>query len=136
MTAACRIERWRGYFTSRFYAVADDGAPLLESAPFRLGAASVSPDHATAKQAHADLLAALAAAGWQPDEAGPDWYATRLIRALGGESETARKLTVVAPQERVEPPSPIALARPTAVPLRGSVLLAAAIAVIGVRRLR
>jgi hypothetical protein len=102
MIETCRIERWRGYFTSRFYAVADDGAPLLESAPFRLRAASVPPDHATAKQAHADLLAALAAAGWQPDEVGPEWYATRLVR-----SETSRKLTVVETEGRVEPSSSI-----------------------------
>jgi hypothetical protein len=157
---ACRIARWRGYVASRFYAVADNGEPLLESAPFRWRAASLPHDLATARQAHAELLAALLAAGWLADGAdGPEWYATRFVRAPRGDSVAAPKLTVVTEESAVptstrslgrgEPPLPITLANPKDMPPRNgtpvrttgllpriSVLLAAAIAVIATRRLR
>jgi hypothetical protein len=159
VSEACRIERWRGYVASSFYAVADDGEPLLESPAFRWRAASLPPDLAPAQQAHAELLSALNAAGWRADGAnGPEWYATRFVRGLAPERMIiAQEPAATTPSAQlpgrslslVEPPSTIALAEQIAVlrrsvaPVRTGdllsrsfVLLAAAFAVLCVRRLR
>ncbi|MGH2935431.1 MAG: hypothetical protein ACRDL2_13090 [Gaiellaceae bacterium] len=115
----CRIARWRGYVTSRFYAVTDEGE-LLESKPFRWRRAAPPPESKKARAAHDELVARLEADGWARFEGGRLWYATTLTRtvAVPVSGQTAVQTTpvpappvVAAPQkvvqeEVVEEPEP------------------------------
>jgi hypothetical protein len=111
----CRIERWRGYVSSTFYARTTQDA-LHESKPFRWRRAEVPPDEGAARAAYDDLVARLRDDGWQPYEQGRVWYATTFARTV--------VLPVAAPLPRTAvptlPPPPAAApspARPSAAPL-------------------
>jgi hypothetical protein len=71
----CRIERWRGYLTSRFYVVTDE-ATLIESRPFRWGRPEPPPESKNARAAYDQLVERLQAEGWTRLEEGRVWYAT------------------------------------------------------------
>ena len=149
----CSIERWRGYFSSAFLALSEDGEPLLLSRSFRWRGASPPPDAPPARRAYDGLVAQLAALGWRSDgAAGPEWYAAQFVRAV------ERSPTAQAPW----PTGVVALERPTtaftprlsatatftAVPPRSAtsaaggsrrwrrLLLVAVVAVVGTRKLR
>lgn len=77
----CRVERWRGYVTSSFYAISDAGVVLAESPSFRWRRKQAPPDRGRIRAAWDALVAELAADGWEPTEAsGSDWYRARFTR--------------------------------------------------------
>jgi hypothetical protein len=90
----CVVEWWRGYAKSDFYAVSagPDGRPYVaaRSRPFSWYRGEPPPPTGVAAKAHADLLAGLAADGWEETGGGRAWYRTRLRRAL---KPTLRDLT-------------------------------------------
>jgi hypothetical protein len=83
----CVIEWWRGYVRSEFYAVsvAPDGRTdvVARSRPFTWHWSDVPPRTGVTADAHADLVAALAAEGWEQAGGGTPWYRTRFRRVLG-----------------------------------------------------
>lgn len=90
----CRIEWWRGYVRSEFYATErtlDDGeAVLLRSPSFRWAKPSPPPALPHVAEAHAALVADLEAAGWIVSGRSGEWYALELKRRPARPS-TARK---------------------------------------------
>jgi hypothetical protein len=83
----CRIERWRGYRTSRFYVATADGF-LLESKPFRWRDASTPPEAEAARAAYDWLVARLEARGWMRSGDGEPWYATTFTLMVEAPGET------------------------------------------------
>jgi hypothetical protein len=85
----CEIAVWRGYAKSRFYGRLD--TPVLpgetelavaESPPFRFRG-NGQPDRTEAAQAaHDALVEKLVADGWELDDPGDAWYASRFRRPL------------------------------------------------------
>jgi hypothetical protein len=77
----CTIARWRGYVTSSFVAVLEDGTPVAESTAFRARGQNIAPDAEAARSAFAELRAELERQGWDAstDEADP-WYEARFTR--------------------------------------------------------
>src|SRR4051794_3531616 len=77
----CRIERWRGYFSSSFYVRLPDGT-LVESKPFRWRRAAAAPDEGPARAAYEALAARIEAAGWTRHAQGASWFATTFTRLV------------------------------------------------------
>jgi hypothetical protein len=77
----CRVERWRGYVTSRFYVLSDDGA-VLESKPFRWRKDAPPPESKKARAAYDDLVARLEAEGWSRLDQDRLWYATTFMQTV------------------------------------------------------
>jgi hypothetical protein len=102
----CRIEWWRGYFSSTFFVGLDDGS-VLESKPFRWRQASPPPE-SIAGAAYAELLTRLAADGWRPHESSGDWYATTFVKAAVAVTPEASDAPVAA-----EPPAVVPSTAPT-----------------------
>lgn len=75
----CQIERWRGYRTSRFYVLTDEGT-LFESEPFRWRRAAPPPREGAALEAHETLVARLEANGWTRSGESEVWFATSFTR--------------------------------------------------------
>src|SRR5438128_5422017 len=72
----CTISRWRGYRSSTFVALLDDGTPVAESADFRWRGGSPPPDSGAPRQAFDDLCAELRRLGWSDAGVEPDaWFA-------------------------------------------------------------
>jgi hypothetical protein len=92
---ACRIERWRGYRSSMFYARV--GGSLLESRSFRWSKADPPPDTAAARAAYDELVARLQAAGWEPVAGGGLWYETSFVRAVSEGGAVVGHVPVVQP---------------------------------------
>jgi hypothetical protein len=76
----CRVERWRGYATSKFFVRTPDGR-LYESRAFRWWRGSEPPPSGRARAAYDELLELLRRAGWAPVATGSVWYAAELARA-------------------------------------------------------
>ena len=78
----CEIACWRGYVTWQFYVDSEspDEAPLI-SPYFRAPGKGVPEQTDVALHAHAVLVEALAAAGWEPEGYGEEWYSERFQRA-------------------------------------------------------
>ena len=77
------IDLWRGYVKSHFYAVArGNGKPkvVAASGDFRLLGREVRPDAQAVRVAHAAVVEALVAAGWEEVEPGEAWYKRRFRR--------------------------------------------------------
>jgi hypothetical protein len=92
----CRIEWWRGYLSSEFYAArcdADgDGAVVLRSPSFRWRKSTPPPhDMPAAAEAHARLVAQLEADGWIAGKVGADWYSLELHRRPSAAAARTRK---------------------------------------------
>jgi hypothetical protein len=90
----CRIEWWRGYLKSEFYAqeVWPDASILVTSPSFRWSKPTPPPETlAHIARAHAELVAQLEAAGWEVSGRGEHWYALELqrrpVRAADAERE-------------------------------------------------
>jgi len=77
----CRVERWRGYITSRFYVFSDDGS-VFESKPFRWRRAAPPPESKRARASYEELVARLESEGWSRFEQGPVWYATTFVQTV------------------------------------------------------
>jgi len=90
----CRIEWWRGYLKSEFYAqeVWPDASIVATSASFRWSKSTPPPETLPhVARAHAELVVQLEAAGWEVGGRGEHWYALELqrrpARAAGAERE-------------------------------------------------
>jgi hypothetical protein len=84
-TPSCRIEWWRGYVKSQFYAklVTSDGCEsIVRSSPLFGWSKPTTPprDLPRVAHAHATLLSRLEADGWVKTNRGDDWYAFELKR--------------------------------------------------------
>ncbi len=105
--ATCRIERWRGYRSSTFYARV--GGRLLESRSFRWSKADPPPDTAAARAAYDELVARLQAAGWEPVAGRGLWYETSFVRAVPEGTAVVGHVPVVQPEVPVvQPEVPVA----------------------------
>ena len=98
---AFRIERWRGYRSSTFYARV--GGRLVESRSFRWSKADPPPDTAAARAAHDELVARLQAAGWEPVAGGGLWYETGFVRPVS-EGRAVGHVPVAQPEVPVVQP--------------------------------
>ncbi len=78
----CEIACWRGYVTWQFYVESEspDEAPLV-SPYFRAPGRGAPEQTDDALQAHAVLVEALVAAGWEPEGYGEEWFSERFQRA-------------------------------------------------------
>jgi len=97
----CTITRWRGYVTSSFVAVLEDGNSGRGVGPPSAPAArTIPPDAKPARGAFAELRAELERQGWDAstDEADP-WYEARFTRpaAAPGTSGAGRRPPPLAP---------------------------------------
>lgn len=100
----CRIERWRGYVTSSFYAVSEAGLVVDESQTFRWRRAAPPPETGDARAAYDEIVAALTADGWTPvAEPGPSWFAARFTRPVAA----SPPVPVPVPVSRTAAPPPI-----------------------------
>jgi hypothetical protein len=78
----CEIACWRGYVTWQFYVESESPheAPLVS--PYFRAAGKGAPEQTdVALQAHAVLVEALVAAGWEPEGYGDEWFSERFQRA-------------------------------------------------------
>jgi hypothetical protein len=81
----CEIVWAEGYVRSSFRVVAyapgkRRGRTIAESEPFKWMLNAPPNQHSAEQVAEARrLTAALASAGWEHTEAGPDWYASRFV---------------------------------------------------------
>jgi hypothetical protein len=82
----CEIGWWRGFVKSEFYAVArppDGGTYVAARSPtFRWWRSEPPPEEGSGAEEHAQLLAELVEAGWEPVGQGIAWYETRLRRRV------------------------------------------------------
>jgi hypothetical protein len=111
---SCTVSRWRGYVSSTFVALLDDGTLVAESPAFRSRGQAVPPDSGAARQAYDELRAELERLGWEDAaEPGPTWYDGRFTRLLSvpagrppADAEVLAPPPVVVPEQRVvrEPP--------------------------------
>jgi hypothetical protein len=104
----CRIERWRGYVSSTFYAEIDDDT-VLESRPFRWRHAAPPPHDGAARQAYDELVAQLLASGWRRHAEGPCWYEATFARTAAVPASTRRQ-AAAAPGPGPAPAAPAATA--------------------------
>jgi hypothetical protein len=84
----CRIEWWRGYMSSEFYATCRDvdGAEsiVISSPSFRWRKSTPPPqDFEPAAAAHGTVVAQLEADGWVRERTRGEWYALELRRRAG-----------------------------------------------------
>jgi hypothetical protein len=90
----CRIEWWRGYLKSEFYAqeVWPDTSIVAKSASFRWSKPTPPPETLPhVARAHAELVAQLEAAGWEVDGRGEHWYALELQRRPARAADAERE---------------------------------------------
>jgi len=106
----CRIEHWRGYVTSRFYALADDGS-VVESGPFPWRRATPPPESTRARAAYDELVTRLETEGWTRLENGHLWYATTLARTIRMPRSGTETPTRGASSSPKPLPQPLALPR-------------------------
>lgn len=112
----CRVERWRGYITSRFYVLLGEDR-VLESRPFRWRRAAPPPESKRARAAYDELAGRLAEEGWRLLEQGPHWFATTFARTVLVPSQRAgahqpapqapRAVPRPRPLPKEEPPAPV-----------------------------
>ena len=78
----CEIACWRGYVSWQFYVESESPheAPLV-SPYFRAPGKGAPEQTDVALHAHAVLVEALVAAGWEPEGYGEDWFSERFQRA-------------------------------------------------------
>jgi hypothetical protein len=105
----CRVERWRGYVSSSFYALTETGE-VLESPTFRWRRADPPPEDGAARAAYDSLVERLLAEGWEPEATGQTWYATTFVRR----TFEPQPVAVEAPPQPAPPrrPAPQRAARP------------------------
>ena len=107
--AVFRIERWRGYRYSTFYARV--GGSLVESRSFRWSKADPPPETAAARAAYDELVARLQAAGWEPVAGGGLWYETGFVRPPSEGRAVVGHVPVVQPEVPVVQPE-VAVVQP------------------------
>ncbi len=124
----CRIERWRGYFSSSFYVRLPD--ETVESKSFRWRRQAPPPEDGPARAAYDELVARLERAGWTRYAEGPDWFATTFSRLVETPTELRFErvaevmpqepppMRVVAPVQQPPPPPPADPAPPPVHELR------------------
>jgi hypothetical protein len=101
---SCSVSRWRGYVSSSFVALLEDGTPVAETGGFRWRGDAPPPDAGPARRAYDQLHAKLETLGWEgtAEEANP-WYAGRFTRTVAVPVESS------AAEARQETPEPEAL---------------------------
>jgi len=122
-TEVVRVERWRGYTTSRFVLNAANGEAWA-SAPFRWRRAGPPPDEGDARAAYDSFVEQLLSEGWTVAEHGPVWCETSFERpaavveppvvAVAAEPSPAPDLPP-QPLRRVEAPAPAPASPPAPV---------------------
>jgi Domain of unknown function (DUF4115) len=86
----CSISRWRGYVTSSFTALLDDGTPVAKSAEFRCRGRAEPPDEGAVRDAYDELRVELQRLGWEEtEERSHSWYANRFTRLTDVPVDTA-----------------------------------------------
>jgi uncharacterized protein DUF4115 len=115
MFETCSIVRWRGYVSSTFVALLEDGTPIAESASFRARGAAAPPDAGEAREAFDGLCSTLDALGWDfRGDPADAWYAVRFTRPVEVVAETPPEAAPPPPATRqIAPPQ---LAPPQLVP--------------------
>jgi hypothetical protein len=113
---SCTISRWRGYVSSAFIALREDGTPVAESAEFRWRGKVAPPDEGPARKASDELRAELDRLGWKHADTRQEvWYAARFTRVVAVQGASAAPAPpvleappVVEPQRRplYEAPAP------------------------------
>ena len=94
----CRIERWRGYFSSSFYVHLPD--QTLESQSFRWRRQAPPPESGSARAAYDELVSRIERAGWKRHADGVDWFATTFTRFVETPAEVRfERVADVMPQE-------------------------------------
>jgi hypothetical protein len=94
----CRIERWRGYFSSSFYVHLPD--QTLESQSFRWRRQAPPPESGSARAAYDELVSRIERAGWKHHADGVDWFATTYTRFVETPAEVRfERVADVMPQE-------------------------------------
>ena len=109
----CTISRWRGYVSSTFVAVLEDGTPIAESSAFRARGQQIPPDSEAARAAFAEIRAELERQEWDAAAGEFDpWYEAVFTRPV--EAPEPAVQTVAAPQlaPQLAPPPPAPAADP------------------------
>lgn len=104
--ATCRIVRWRGYVTSEFHVVDEDGSVLAVSPAFRWRGPKPPPESASARAAYDTLVAQVLDAGWTPAGRGPQWFAARFLRDVPAPVPPPDVEVAVEPAWTWEPAAP------------------------------
>jgi Domain of unknown function (DUF4115) len=102
----CTITRWRGYVSSSFIALLDDGTPVAESGTFRPSGRADPPDAGSARVAFDELRAELQRLGWDAsDDRVGAWYAARFSRPIASPAALLQPaLPRIEPPVEAEPP--------------------------------
>jgi hypothetical protein len=105
VVASCRVSRWRGYVSSTFVALLDDGTLVADSPAFRSRGQAAPPDSGAARHAYDELRAELERLGWEDAaEPGPTWYTGRFTRLVSVPvARPPANAQVLAPPPAVEP---------------------------------
>lgn len=106
---SCTVSRWRGYASSTFVALRDDGTLVAESAAFRCRGDVAPPDAGAARRAYDELRAELERLGWEDaSEPTSTWCAGRFTQLLSvpvarppADAQVLAPPPVVVPEQRV-----------------------------------
>jgi hypothetical protein len=100
----CEIACWRGYLKADFYArgLGRDGEEIARSHMFRWRRDGAPPREGKFLAAYEELVALLAARGWEPVGEPRPWYAQRFRRRLAGVYELAAESPAAAPRQEDE----------------------------------
>jgi Domain of unknown function (DUF4115) len=117
---SCTISRWRGYVSSTFVALVDDGTPVAESPAFRCRGQADPPDSGNARAAYDELRAALEQLGWEEvDGQTATWCAGRFTRMVSvpvarpvADAQVVEAPLVVEPEPRLFRETPVHCAAP------------------------
>jgi uncharacterized protein DUF4115 len=107
----CRIERWRGYVSSAFYASAGDDVVHL-SETFRWRRKDSPPDEGAARAAYDTVVAQLEADGWTQHSVGSVWHQTTFSRPAPSRSVQEPVVEAPAVERPIEQPPAVVAAPP------------------------
>lgn len=101
---SCTVSRWRGYVSSTFVAMLEDGTFIAESPAFRLRGKAEPADEGPVRKAYDELQAELGRLGWEAADTQREvWYAGRFTRLVAVPVATAPAPPVLEAPAVVEP---------------------------------